>query len=170
MRRPHYMSAQYSRACNRLDDEAQMTIWRLTNSSQIPTKTWRLSNNPHLHANRIEELDAPVLKYVIEILGVLDLRHLSQSLLLHNNANSHSIQTAVTDSCGNKQQTSMVWWLRETNAEAMNWKMGLRCSKISIFIVVAFFLFGSAWVRFVSLNTIVRFELWVTWTMSKENV
>lgn len=100
-----------------------------------------------------------MLKYVIEILGVLDLRHLSQSLLLHNNANSHSIQTAVTDSCGNKQQTSMVWWLRETNAEAMNWKMGLRCSKISIFIVVAFFLFGSAWVRFVSLNTIVRFEL-----------
>jgi hypothetical protein len=31
-------------------------------------------------------------------------------------------------------------------------------------------LFGSAWVRFVSLNTIVRFELWVTWTMSKKNV
>jgi hypothetical protein len=30
---------------------------------------------------------------------------------------------------------------------------------MSIFIVVAFFLFGSAWVRFVSLNTIVRFEL-----------
>jgi hypothetical protein len=114
MRRPHYMSAQYSQACNRLDDEAQMTIWNLTNSSQIATKTWRLSNNPDLHANRIEELDAPVLKYVIEILlGVLDLRHLSQSLLLHNNANSHSIQTAVTDSYGNKQQTSMVGWLTD---------------------------------------------------------
>jgi hypothetical protein len=68
-----------------------------------------LSNNPDLHANRIEELDAPVLKYVIEILlGVLDPRHLSQSLLLHNNANSQSIQTAVTDSCVNKQQTNMV--------------------------------------------------------------
>jgi hypothetical protein len=108
------MSAQYSQACNRLDDEAQMTIWNLTNSSQIATKTWRLSNNPDLHANRIEELDAPVLKYVIEILlGVLDLRHLSQSVLLHNNANSRSIQTAVTDSYGNKQQTSMVGWLTD---------------------------------------------------------
>lgn len=167
MRRPHYMSAQYSQACNRLDDEAQMTIWRLTNSSQIPTKTWRLSNNPDLHANRIEELNAPVLKYVIEILGVLDLRHLPQSLLLHNNANSLHPNSSNIQLW---QQTSMEWWLTETNAEAMNWKMGLQCSKISIFILVGFFLFASAWVCFVSFNAIVGFEVWVTWTMSNENV
>jgi hypothetical protein len=40
----------------------------------------------------------------------------------------------------------------------MYWKMGLRCSKISIFILVRY-LFASDGVCFVSFNTIVGFEV-----------
>jgi hypothetical protein len=95
-----------------------------------------LSNNPDLHANRIEELDAPVLKYVIEILlGVLDLKHLSQSLLLHNNANLIHSNSSNRQLCQQTTNKHGVMTNRQTNAEAMKWKMGLRCVLKSPFLI-----------------------------------